>query len=233
MYLFCWFNQLVDVSWSIQLNPALFDVGLPGLVLIPRTLSGIMERYSQKLYVDSRKLDGMQLTYDVMLYCFFAFYIILCHVLSINIILFIMIRRKKKEHSAKKQKKHQFQLVQKFPHKSILKGSSFFPAGVNRGGHVAAVTFGLQLLWATSHLLGKPTIYKDRWECLCLSLSFKHGLLEFHANKKTLTKSDHYKVCRSYSLWIQGTFMRRYFRPQILYPKCILVRYLGSIGTYN
>ena len=38
----------------------------PGLVLIPRDPeTGIMERYSQKLYVDSRKLDGMQLTYDI------------------------------------------------------------------------------------------------------------------------------------------------------------------------
>lgn len=113
---------------------------------------------------------------------FFAFYIILCHVLSINIILFIMIRRKRT--FRKETKKHQFQLVQKFPHKSILKGSSFFPAGVNRGGHVAAVTFGLQLLWATSHLLGKPTIYKDRWECLCLSLSFNMVCWNFTQTKK-------------------------------------------------
>ena len=65
-----------------SINPALFDVGLPGLVLIPRTLSGIMERYSQKLYVDSRKLDGMQLTYDVMLRIVFC---ILHHLMSCSI----------------------------------------------------------------------------------------------------------------------------------------------------
>ena len=112
----------------------------PGLVLIPRDPeTGIMERYSQKLYVDSRKLDGMQLTYDIWSYhvvlLFLHFYITLCHVLSINIILYIYHEPEQlyKKNIPQRNKKTPNSARSKIPPQVHFEGIPFFPARGSRG----------------------------------------------------------------------------------------------------
>ena len=76
---------------------------------------------------------NLHMTSDhIMLYCCFCIftspYVMFYQLISFYI--FIMSRSNYTKRTFRKEtKKHQIQLVQKFPHKSILKGSPFFRLG--------------------------------------------------------------------------------------------------------